>query len=97
MTLKNNIRCKKLATVVSGRKNVARPFVRRKQISTSVEMARCCYISALKLTCFHLTKARATYFRPETIIASFLKLMGIIIQSVIQSFLKTPLCSASLT
>ena len=32
-TLKNNtIRCKKLATIVSSRKNVARPFVRLKQI-----------------------------------------------------------------
>ena len=27
----NTIRCQKLATIVSGRKNVARPFVRRKQ------------------------------------------------------------------
>ena len=36
-TLNNNtIRCKKLTkTIVSGRKYVARPFVRRKQVSTS--------------------------------------------------------------
>ena len=34
----NTIRCKKLATIVSGRKNVARSFVRRKQVSTSAEM-----------------------------------------------------------
>ena len=33
----NTIKCKKLTTVVSGRKNVARPFVRRKQVSTSAE------------------------------------------------------------
>ena len=39
ITLKNNtIRCKKLATIVSGRKNLARPFVRRKHVSTSAEM-----------------------------------------------------------
>ena len=36
---------------------------------------RCCYISALMLTCFRLTKGRATFFRPETIVASFLHLM----------------------
>ena len=33
------------------------------------------YISALVLTCFRLTKGRATFFRPETIVASFLHLM----------------------
>ena len=38
-TLKNNtIRCKKFATIVSGRKNVARLFFRRKQVSTSAKM-----------------------------------------------------------
>ena len=38
-TLGNNtIECKKLATIVSSRKNVARPFFRRKQLSTSAEM-----------------------------------------------------------
>ena len=37
-TLKNNtIRCKKLTTIVSGQKNVARPSFRRKQESTSAE------------------------------------------------------------
>ena len=37
--MKNNtIRCKKLATIVSGRKNVARPFVRQKQVSTRAKM-----------------------------------------------------------
>ena len=39
ITLKNNtIRCEKLATIVSGRKNIARPFVRRKQVSTNAEI-----------------------------------------------------------
>ena len=32
-------------------------------------------ISALVLTCFRLTKGRATYFLPETIVVSFLHLM----------------------
>ena len=36
---------------------------------------RCCFISALVLTCFRLTKGRATSFQPETIVASFLHLM----------------------
>ena len=36
-TLKNNtIRCKKLTTIVSGLKEVTRPFVKRKQVSTSI-------------------------------------------------------------
>ena len=40
-------------------------------------MLKCnsCYISVLVLTCFRLTKGRATFFRPETIVASFLHLM----------------------
>ena len=89
----NIIRCNKLATNVSRRKNVAQPFFRRKQVSTSAEMSQqrtkpytmtrfkfvfgfilCCYLSAL-LTCFRLEKGRATFFWPETIVASFLHLM----------------------
>ena len=35
--------------------------------------SNCC--SAFVLTCFRLTKDRATYFRPKTIVASFLHLM----------------------
>ena len=31
----NTIECKKLATIVSGRENVSRPFFRRKQLSAS--------------------------------------------------------------
>ena len=30
----NTIKCKNLVTIVSGRKNIARPFVRQKQVST---------------------------------------------------------------
>ena len=35
----------------------------------------CCYISALVLNCFRLKKGRATLFRPEKIVASFLHSM----------------------
>ena len=38
-------------------------------------MPSCCYISALMLNCFCLTKGRAAYFPPETIVASLLYLM----------------------
>ena len=40
-------------------------------------LVRCCYILAFMLTCFHLTKGRAIFFRPETIVASFLHLMAL--------------------
>ena len=53
----NTIICKKFATVGSG-KIVKQPFVKR--------------IAALVLTCFPLKKDRFTFFRPETIVASFL-------------------------
>ena len=82
-----------------GSKNVARPFFRRNQLSTSAEMqqqrtkpntmvfvinfnlaivfgfVRCCCNSALLLNCFRLKKGRDTFFRPETIVASFLHFM----------------------
>ena len=38
-------------------------------------MLRCCYISALVLTCFRLTKGRVKFFRLETIVDSFFHLM----------------------
>ena len=89
-TLGNNtIECKKVATIVSGRKNVARSFFRRKQLSTSAEMQqRCCCISALVLNCFRLKKDRATFFRPETIVASFLHWMVILLKVLFNHFLK---------
>ena len=58
---------------------------RSKKRSTTIRQAKtgkyecrnvhCCYISALVLTWFHLTKGRAAFFRPKTIISSFLHLM----------------------
>ena len=49
-----------------------------------------------RLLCFRLTKGRATYFRSETIF-EFLAPYSVVIRSVIQSFLKTPICGASLS
>ena len=70
---KTTIRCRKLATIVSGRKNVAQPFVMLKH---KAWMPKCSInILALMLTCFRLTKGCGTFFRPETIVASFLHLM----------------------
>ena len=66
----NTIECKKLATIVSGRKNVARSFFRWKQLSTSAEMQQQ---------------------------REFLAFYGVITKSVIQSFLKMPVCGASLS
>ena len=36
---------------------------------------RCCDISAVVLTCFRLTKDRAMYFQPETIVVNYLHFM----------------------
>ena len=40
-----------------------------------ISVTHCCYISALVLACFRLKKGRATFFRHETIVSSFLYLM----------------------
>ena len=77
------MKCKKLATIVSGRKNVALPFIRRKQVNTSAEI-HCCYISALVLTCLHLMKGHDRFFRPKTIV-EFLAFHGVTFQNVIKS------------
>ena len=72
--LKNNtIKCKKLATIVSGKKNVARPFIRRKQVSTSAEMKQ--QHTLLVLTCFCLMKGHDKFFQPKTMVRSFLHFM----------------------
>ena len=58
-TLKDNtIRCKKLATIVSGRKTSA-----KMQLNV-----RWCCISALVLNCFRLKKGRATFFDPKQLL-----------------------------
>ena len=40
------------------------------------------------LTCFRLTKGRATFFRPETIVASFLHLMALFFKVIFQRYFK---------
>ena len=42
---------------------------------TMTVAVRCCCISALLLNCFRLKKGRAMFFRPETIVASYLHSM----------------------
>ena len=54
----------------------------------------CCCISTLALTCFRLTKGRAAFFRLEKICGEFLASNGVIFQSDIQSYFKTPVCGA---
>ena len=57
----------------------------RSTFSIFNSFVRCCYISALWITCFYLTKGRVTFLRPKTIVASFLHLM-VIFFKVIFSF-----------
>ena len=64
-------------------KNLTRSFVRRKQVSTSAEV-RCCYISALVLTCFRL--GSCYIFSVQNNCYEFLAFYDVIIQSVIQWF-----------
>ena len=53
------------------------------------DFVRCCYISALVLTCFRLTKGRATFFWPKTIVkASFLHLMVLLSKVSLNHFWK---------
>ena len=49
------------------------------------------------ITYLRLTKGRATFFRPETIVASFLASYGVTFQSVIKSYFKTPVFGAPLS
>ena len=44
---------------------------------------RCCYISALVLTCFRLTKVYATYFWSEIVVAIFLDFMVLLLFKVL--------------
>ena len=50
---------------------------RSSNVTVTVAVTATCYyyISALVLNCFRLKKGRATIFRPETIVASFLHSM----------------------
>ena len=57
----------------------------------------CCYILALVLTCFRLKKGRATFFRPETIVASFLHLMVLSFKVLLNHSSKRQFFGAQLT
>ena len=69
--------------------------IRCKKLTTII--SGCCYFSALVLTCFPLTKGRAMFFLTWNNCCEFLAFYGDITQSVIQSFLKTSVCGASLS
>ena len=47
---------------------------------------------ALVLTFFRLTKSRAMYFRPETIVESFLRLMVLLFKVLLNHTLKRQFC-----
>ena len=69
------LRCKKLATIVSGRKNVTWLFVRWKKTSTSVVKKY--------LQVYTSTVGRVTFFWPETSVVSFLHLTVLIFKVLI--------------
>ena len=95
-TLKNNtIRCKKLAIIVLGRKNVAWRFFRRKQGSMSAEMLLLLLMLCRMPLLLHFG-TRAYLFSPEegscyvfstrNNCCELLAFYGVITQSVIQSW-----------
>ena len=49
--------------------------IRSTNPATVFGFVRCCYNSALELTCFRLRKGSATFSQPETFFANFLHLM----------------------
>ena len=81
-------------------KNVARPFFRRKQLSTSAEMQQQRNsICSFRHSCLNVFARRRVVLRFSTRnnCSEFLAFYGVVTQSVIQSFLKTPVCGASLS
>ena len=49
-------------------------------------MVRCCYIVALVLIYFRITKGHATFFQPETIVESFMHLVVLLYKIIIDQF-----------
>ena len=98
----NTISCKRLATIVSHRKYIARPFFRRKLVSMS-KPCHCIWFCTLLLyfgICVYLflpDKGLCYVFFTRNNFCKFLASYGVIIQSVIQSYLKTSICGASLS
>ena len=70
----NTIRCKKLATIVSGRKKGSMTLRQAKTGKRECRNVTACWHSCWKRIVW-LTKVRATFFRLEKIVASFLHLM----------------------
>ena len=62
----------------------------------SEQYLHCCYISAFVLTCFRLNEGSCYIFSTQNKCCKFLASCGVMIQSVTQSSLKTPVCGASL-
>ena len=57
---------------------------------------RCCYISSLVLTSFRLKKGRVSYFRPDTIVTSFLHLMVLLFKVLLYHKLhQNDICSTN--
>ena len=61
---------------------------KRQYENAAPQNVRCCYISALVLTCYRLKKGRATFYRPETIVASLLLLMVLSLKVIFNHILK---------
>ena len=94
-TLKNNtIRCKELTTIVSGRKNVARPFFRQKQVSTSGTLL---LHFGTRAYLFRCEEGPCYVFSTRNNCCEFLASDGVIFQSVIKPFFKMPVFGAPLT
>ena len=103
----NIIRCKKLATIVSGWKYVARPFVKRKQVKTSAEIYQqrtklntvalylVLYVAVtFRHSCSHVVAWRRVvlhFIDPDQLLQVFAS-YGVIIQSDFQSIFITVHC-----
>ena len=64
-----------------------RVYLVKKNLAIVFGSIHYCYIQALMLTCFHLTKGRATFFDPKQYLMVFL-------QNDIQLYFKMPVCGA---
>ena len=79
-----------------GSKIVARPFFRRKQVSTSAE-GTLLLLFGTRAYLFSPEEGSCYVFSTRNNCCEFLAFYGVVTQSVTQSFLKTPVCGASLS
>ena len=75
-----------------GSKNVARPFFRRKQVTGTLLL-----LFGTRAYLFSPEEGLGYVFPTQNNCCEFLAFYGVITQSVIQPFLKTPVCGASLS